>query len=52
MVAFGVTIMVCSYFYFSKKDQGVEGKDDKEEKGKEVMGVEDAWDTEKHSIMK
>ena len=52
VVALGVTIMLCSYFYFSKKDQVVEGMDDKEEKGNEVMCVEDAWDTEKHNIMK
>ena len=43
--------MVCSLIYFSKKDQVVEGMDDKEEKGKKIMCVEDAWDTEKHNIL-
>ena len=43
--------MLCSFIYFSKKDQVVEGMDDKEGKGEKVMFVEDAWDTEKHNFL-
>ena len=52
MVALAGTIMVCTYLYFSEKDHVVEGKYNKEEKGTKVICVEDAWDTEKHNIMK
>ena len=56
VVAMGVTVMVSSYYLYTslpKWGKVVEGMDTKKEKGEKVESeVEDAWDTEKHNLMK